>query len=81
MSENHVVSHTDAAGPQKTSEVRVKQHGSHLFAKLHVFQIALNFPDVERMVTILCFWFRFTRPLKNALLKGFMVCREQFILT
>ena len=39
-------------------------------------RIMLNFLDVEHMVTILCFWFRFTRPLKNALLKGFMICKE-----
>ena len=36
----------------------------------------LIFPDVEHMVTILCLWFRFTRPFKNAQLKGFMICIE-----
>ena len=51
-------------------------NGSHLFLKLHVLQIMLNFLVVEHMVTILCLWFRFTRPLKIALLKGFMICRE-----
>ena len=38
--------------------------------------IMVNFLDVEHMVKIKCIWFRFTRPLKNALLKGFMICRE-----
>ena len=77
MSKNHLVSCTKASSEQgKRVSVVSKANGFHRFVKLHVFQTMLIFPDIEHIVSILSVWFRCTRQLKDALLKGSMICRE-----